>query len=304
VTDTSVIATSVGPADVLHRLALGVEPRDALTGAPLATAVRVGQEVPPRLRTTGARFADPWPCLDFETNGTVRFKLRYRIGGPNRIKVNPDGSPPTITVRIDDPRRRFVPRRFAIPLWTRLELERADSAPPGGPTGPYVPLDSRLLGPFLFAGATYPIPRGTTAIRGQVLSNGRPVRWPRLFARGPGNVRVGAAHGDDRGEFLLVITDMGTTPPPPPSTIIVDLDIIATPPNTAPAPDPVDPLADLVVENVARSSAPPQPGDLDNDVLRGVSTPTGYVPSTAGGPHLTVPVGKLLALAQPVVFTP
>ena len=184
-TDTSVIATSVGPADVLHRLVLGVEPRDALTGGALATAVRVGQEVPPRLRAAAARFADPWPCLDFERNGTARFKLRYRIGGPNRIKVNPDGSPPTITVRIDDARRRFVPRRFAIPLWTRLELERADPTPAGGPTGPYVPLASRLLRPYLFPGAAYPIPRGTTAIRGQVVFNARPVRWPRLFARVP-----------------------------------------------------------------------------------------------------------------------
>jgi hypothetical protein len=115
---------------------------------------------------------------------------------------------------------------------------------------------------------------------------------------------VGAAHGDERGEFLLVITGMGITPPPPPSTIDVDLDIIAAPPNDAPAPEPADPLADLVVENVARSSAPPQPSDLDNDVLRGVSRPSGYVPSTAPPLRLTVPVGELLALAQPVVFTP
>lgn len=303
-TDTSVIATAVGPADVLHRLVLGVEPRDALAGGPLATAVRVGQEVPRRLRAAAARFAHPWPCLDFETSGTARFKLRYGVGGPNRIKVNPDGSPPTITVRIDDPRRRFVPRRFAIPLWTRLELERADPSLAGGPTGPYIPAASRLLRPHLFPGAAYSIPRGTTAIRGQVVFNGRPARWPRLFARGPGNVRVGVAHGDERGEFLLVITDLGMMPPPPPSTIVVELDIIAPPPTAALASGLADPLADLVVENVARSSAPPQPSDLDNDVLRGVSTPTGYVVSTASPLQLTVPVGELLTLAQPVVFTP
>jgi hypothetical protein len=306
VTDTSVIATSVGPADVLHRLVLGVEPRNALTGGSLATAVRVGQEVPRRMRAAAARFADPWPCLDFETNGTARFKLRYGVGGggPNRIKVNPDGSPPTITVRIDDPRRGFVPRRFAVPLWTRLELERADPSPAGGPTGLYIPLASRLLRPYLFPGAAYPIPRGTTAIRGQVVFNSRPVRWPRLFARGPGNVRVGVAHGDERGEFLLVITDLGTVPPPPPSTVSVELDIIAPAPNAASTPGLAELLADLVVENLARSSAPPQPGDLDNNVLRGVSTPTGYIASAAPPPRLTVPVGELLALAQPIVFTP
>ena len=299
-TDLSFIPTSVGPAEVLHRLALGVEPHDAVTGAPVATAVRVGQEVPPRMRPRAARFEEAWPCLAFESNGTARFKLRYQIGGPNRIKVNTDGSAPRITVRIDDFGRRFVPRRFRIPLWTQRELERADKTPP---TGQYVLMASRLLRPFLFPGATYTVPRGTTAIRGRVVSNtGRAVRWPRIIAEGPGNVPVGAAHGDERGEFLLIITSLGTTPPPVPSTVDVDLDIFA--PAPAPADDPKDRLADLVVENQARSSVPPTNANLDNDVLRGVAVPPGYVASTAPRPHLQIPVGGLLAMSQPVVFTP
>lgn len=295
-----VITTSVGPAEVLHRLALGVEPRDAVTQGPVASAVRVGQEVPAHMRPGAGRFEGHWPCLDFETNGTARFKLRHQIGGPNRIKVNPGGAAPTITVRIEDLGRRFVPRRFRIPLWTRRELERADNTPP---TGQYVLMASRLLRPFLFPGATYTVPRGTTAIRGRVVSSsGRVVRWPRIFAEGPGNVPVGAAHGDERGEFLLVVTNLGTTPPPVPSAVDVDLDIFARAP--APAVDPEDRLADLVVENQARSSVPPTSTNLDNDVLRGVAIPPGYVASSGPRPHLTIPVGGSLAMSQPVVFTP
>lgn len=298
-TDLSVIETSVGPAEVLHRLALGVELRDAVTGTPVVTAVRVGQEVPPQLRPRPGRFDYAWPCLDFETNGTARFKLRHRVGGVNRIKILPGGAAPTITVRIDDVRRRFVPRRFRITLWTKRELERADETPPGQ----YVPLASRLLRPALLPGAAYAAPRGTTAIRGQVVSDtGTAVRWPRIFAEGPGNIPVGAAHGDQRGEFLLIITNLGTTPPPVPSTVDVDLDIFARVP--APAVDPKDPLADLVVETQARSSVPPTNADLDNDVLQGVAVPPGYLASTAPRPHLTIPVGGLLAMPQPAVFTP
>jgi hypothetical protein len=301
---TDVIATHVGPADVLHRLALGVEPRDAVTEQPIASAVRVGQEVPPRLRPRPARFDYAWPCLDFETNGTARFKLRHQTGGPARIKLNPDGSAPTITVRIDDVRRRFVPRRFRIPLWTRLELKRADPTPADGPAGPYVPLNSRLLRPFLLPGSGYTIPRGTTAIRGSaVYSDGRPVRWLRVFAMGPGPTQLGAAHGDENGEFLLVITDSYTIPTQPHSTVDVDLVIVARPPDAAPIPDPADRLGDLVVEDLARSSVPPAASDLDSPVLRGLAVPSDYRSSMAQPPQVTVPVGELFALSQPAVFT-
>jgi len=301
VTDLSVIATPVGPADVLHRLALGVEPRDAIGRAPVATAVRVGQEVPRRMRPRAARFEDAWPCLDFETNGMAKFKLRYQIGGPRRIKVNQDGSPPRITVRIDDFRRRFVPRRFRIALWTKLELESADPTPGAGPTGPYVPMASRLLRPFLFPGAMYTAPRGTTAIRGRVVTTqGKEVRWPRVIAKNAGDEAVGIAHGDEHGEFLLIITDLGTMPALVTETFEVDLEIFAWKSNAAPTPDPTDRVADLVVESVDRTHA----ADPDNPVLLGIEIPSDYTQSTTAKPHFTVTVGELLALYQPVVFRP
>jgi hypothetical protein len=291
---TFVMDTSVGPADVLHRLALGVEPLDAVTGYPLATAVRVGQEVPTHLRPRPAKLETYWPCLDFETNGTARFKLRHGIGGPNRIKVNADGSAPTIVVRIDDAQRRFVARRFRIPVWTRLELEQADPTGDDQPTGPYVAMASRLVRPVLFPGNAYPVARGTTVIRSSVVRNGKPVRWPRVIAR-VGGVVSGAAQGDEHGEFLLVVTSDWTMLAAPPSKVDVNLTVRAVPPANAPKPDPGDRLADLVIEDVNR----PLPAD---GALSGTGTPPGYQDYAVPAP-VEVTVGKLTKLPL-IVFQP
>lgn len=298
-TETALIATSVGLADVLHRLALGVEPRDVLTDRPVASPVRVGQEVLTRMRSQAARFDDAWPCLDFETNGTARHKLRHQIGGPKRIKVNADGSAPTITIRIDDGHRRFVPRRFRIPLWTRRELEAADPTPTAAPTGPYVPMASRLLRPYLFPGPAYPLPRGTTAIQGSVVFNGKPVRWPRVFAK-LDDIPVGLAHGDENGEFVVVIIGTGATPPPPPDALDLELDIYARRPDTAPQPDPADRLADLAIEDQVRP--PPTNSVPDNFVLRGMAIPGGYVKSSTQ-PSVRVNIGEVHFMRPAHVFS-
>jgi hypothetical protein len=117
-----------------------------------------------------------------------------------------------------------------------------------------------------------------------------------------GDVAIGHAHADDRGEFVVVIVDSGTLPPPPPSALSVDLVVTAPGPAAAPAVDERDPLADLVVEPVARTSSPPLPAELDNDVLRGLATPAGHVPNTAAVPTLVVPTGAELVLTQPIPF--
>lgn len=295
---TFMMDTAVGPAEVLHRLALGVEPRDGVTHRPLSTAVRVGQEVPEHLLPRGAGFETYWPCLDFETHGTARFKLRHGVGGPNRIKVNADGTPPTITVRIDDRRRRFVPRRFRVPVWTRLELERADPSAGAAPPGPYAELTTRLIRPVLLPGSAYQLARGTTLIRGSVVFGGKPVRWVRVFARSAGT-HIGTAHGDENGEFLLVVTGRSMMPAAaPPEMIDVVLSVYAVPPGDARAPDPVDRIADLVVEPLSRPLT-----DDPHGVLAGVSVPDGYRKS-ASDTAVAAPTGKELVLRPPIVFQP
>jgi hypothetical protein len=268
------IDTGVGPAEVRHRLALAVEPVDALTRRPVGPAVRVGRETPRGV-------------VALETNGTAWFKLRHRggLGG-------------TATVRVDDPWRRYVPRRLAVPLWTVAEVEAADAQPPG----PYVPVRSRLLRPWLLPGAAHPAPRTATGVRGRVVRAGLPVRWPRVEAIGPGDLTVGWAHGDERGEFLLLLTGTGTLAPPPPSDLNVRLLLHARlPAPGAPTPPPgADPLADLPREVLARSAAPPLPADLDNPLLRGQTVPAGYTTAT-NRPAVTVPLGRVL-ITPPFTF--
>ena len=282
-----IIQATAGPAGVLHRLALAVDCVDALTGRPGTPGVRAGREADPRLLPR--RFDHSWPCLDLDMRASGRFTVRRETPVPD-----------TFIVRIADAGRSFAPRRLRAHLWTEAQIGAADRIPPAGP---YVPVLSRLLRPWLLPGPAAALSRSATAIRGRVERNGMAVRWPRITALGPGNVEVGWAHGDDRGEFQLVVTGTGTLPPPAPSTLGLDIVVSAPDPlRPVTVADPADRYADLVVEDVPRSAAPPTATDLDNPLLRGRARPPGYVESTGPRPHLQVDVGGMLALPAPIAF--
>ena len=204
------IPTSVGLAQVLHRAALAVECVDAVTDQLARNPVRVGRE------TAG-------PVVDLDATAAGRFVLRHRPSLPN-----------TVTLRLADPDRRFVPRRLRVPLWTLAEVALAEANPPGA----YVPVRSRLVRAWLSPGSAYDRPGGATAIRGRVTMAGAPVRWPRVTAL-DGALPVGWAHGDERGEFLLVVADSRAEFP---ATMEVDLLVRARDPAQLVAPDPADPL--------------------------------------------------------------
>ncbi len=280
-----VVDTVVGQATVLHRLALGVECVDAVTGRRVRTEVDVGREVDPRRLPPGS---DPrWPCLSLERRGIGRSQLRFDHTTPTGVRL-----------RLVDPRRRFSARRFDLPLWTLAEILAAEASPT------VVPAAARVLRPWLWPAAAAGLPRGATVVRGTVRTGDEPVRWARLTAVRPGDGPVGHGHADERGEFVLLVTGTGSLPPPAPSTLAIDLVVTAPDPATAPDADDTDPHADLVVEPLARPSNPPLPAELDNAVLRGTATPPGYVPNTATVPRLSVPVGGELTLIAPVPFTP
>ncbi len=250
------LATQVGTATVLHRLALAVECRDALSDAAPATAVRVGRRAFPRALPGNA---DPaWPCIDLETRAPGRFKLRDH---PSYSR--------DLVIRVDDPLRTFVPRRFAVHLWPAARILESG--------GPYVPVASRLLRCWLWPGSAYAAPRGTTVVRGRVEHGLAPARWARVTARTAANTVAGFAHADDRGEFLLVVTVTGQNPVE--STVGLDLSVQAQQPSAA--VDPLDRCSDLVAEDVPRSSVPPLGTDLDNPVLRGTATPPATSPTPA-----------------------
>jgi hypothetical protein len=277
---TDPVTTLPSGQRVLHRLTLALEVLDSLSSRPVAAPVLVQRDASRR------------QFRGIAGNGG-RFVLLYGSRAGGRAEL-----------RITDPSRQYVPRRLSIPLWSRGELEAADRVPPG----PYIPARSRLLRVWMSPGPAYLPGRGFTMIRGQVIRGGTPVRWPMLDAQGPGGLVVGRARGDERGEFLLLVTGMGNMPPPAPSTISVDLLVFGPGPG-GPAPPTAeqlaaDPLADLPVEMIPRSSAPPLDTDLDNPLLRGEELPPFYVPSTVPGPTVDVEVGDLTPLAAPVQFSP
>jgi hypothetical protein len=253
------IDVPAGRADVLHRLALAVQPRDAVTAGPLPAGIRVGLETP-RARTHPRRGRPPFPAVPLE--GAAVFVLRH---GHRERK--------TVTLRVDDPARRWLPRRFTVPLWTVREVEEVD-ANPGRPGGP-IPAESRLLRPWLLPGPAFAVVKGATGLRLRVTRESVPVRWARVEAFGAGGHRIGWAHGDEHGEALLLISGTGAVPPPAPARFDVALRFHV--PARRAEPDPADPLADLALERVTRSSAPPVAGDLDNDLLRGITAPPGYL---------------------------
>ncbi|WP_434620578.1 hypothetical protein [Arthrobacter sp. A5] len=274
-----VIDTVIGKATVLHQLALGVECFDAITGTSIATGVRVGREVTAPKRRIHSQAA--WPCSDLDGSGMGRFKLRY---GPL--------VPAAFVVRIDDPDRRYAPRRFSVHLWPLAAVA-------AGAAGPYIPVASRLLRVWLWPGSAYAFPRGSTLVRGRVGDNGLPVRWARVTATGLNGAIAGRAHADERGEFLLVVSN----PDQNPLQDSVALDLVASAPKSPSPADGTDRCSDLVIEDVPRSWAPPLPQDLDNSVLRGVSPPPGYVPSRQPAQH-EVPIGTGLVLHDDVSFNP
>lgn len=273
------IETSVGPVPVLHRLALGLITRDVVTDRGATSPLHVGWEAAGHLLPNDHR--GWWPCVDFERLGGGRFRLRTTSQRPD-----------SLIVRVYDPSRRYVPRRLGVTLWPHAAL--VDPLP-----ADFITVAARTMPLWLFPGAAYPLSPGMTVVRGRVVRQGNPQPWARVTATDAGGTILGRAHGDDRGEFLLVITD--TNQNPLQSTVTVELVVrapSAAPPVGAPPPDPL-------VEPVPRPSNPPAlPGDLDNPLLRGRTAPAGYLPNTAVVPPLAVKLGEEIVLSADVPFNP
>ena len=274
----TMIDTSVGPAAVLHRLALAVEVVDPLTDRLAVTPLRAGRELLRRTPTTDRH----WPCVPLDSGGPARFKLRHQRPLPKRV-----------VVRLDDPARRYVPRRLRIALWPVLQLDQ-------GPAQPYVTTAHRLLRAWLWPGAALTLPAGSTVVRGRVVRQEGVARWVRVVARDQVGRIVGRAHGDDRGEFVLVVSDQ--TANPLPTVLSLTLRIHAR--GQAPLPDPLDPCADLLVERIRRSAAPPAAPVLDSPRLRGTRVPKPYVANARPDTPVDVPTGTEVVLPDELLFVP
>ncbi len=186
-----------------HRLLLGVQPMDALRLQRLTQPIEMRVEPAPMLDPltddqqrwlraridSGVPQSDGWPRVP--RHASARHVLSYGAG--QGISVD---------VRVLDASERIVPRRMRVPL-----------VPLGVPESVVVldalPVAQRSRAPHFYPGAMYETSERVTGLRGRVVVNAgglRRVRWPRVVVRpADGGAPLAWAHGDQHGEFLLIL---------------------------------------------------------------------------------------------------
>jgi hypothetical protein len=282
----------------LSTLAVGIEPVDFAAGGRVPQGVELAIEQVPqpswlwRPPRQGQDINDILPRM--ERHATCRYVVRYRPGLLDHVNV-----------RVIDRSRQFVGRRFEIPVETAAQVAADEAAEVRTGMGALMP-EPRSRRPFrtrrpsLFPGAAYPASSGATGLRGSVARAGAPLRWVRVEARLNGGELVGRAHGDDRGEFLLLValppTHVGVVTDP----LAVTLTVFAS--DTPPAPirpdlPALDPYWDLPQELLA------PPGTRSDLVADGATPPSGYRPAATTW-TVRLPLGTVSSSAiNPFPFT-
>ena len=266
----------------VERLALGIEPQDALRAMRVAQPIEIALDGVPAPTSRALRLAPSWDRF---------FGFPDPLGGLARIPRHNScrhaflfkpGVKSPVVIRLFDRQRRFAPRRISYPI-------------PAGIHSPAPPLRIRM--PALFPGAAYDLSNTATGMRGRVtwrqsVNNEEPVRWARVEARVGGNV-VGRAHGDDRGEFLLLLDTSAVGLQDLSADLTVQVTVFGPP-----APVPVsagDPLADLPIEVLL--------ADPD-DVSPGGKLPPAYASTALSSRPVTFRLGALLTGQDKFFFNP
>jgi len=285
--------TSAGGRRIV-RLALGLEVVDAVRGDPADVEV-AWENVPRPLVLALPHGPGSGAAASLYDPGIGLPRLR-RGSRPGRFRMvfTPEQTPiPPARLRIVDDRRRYVPRRLEVPF-AALAAVLAEEGLPDRPAP-----RGRTVG--ILPGAAFPAEGGSTGVRGRVVDQaGAPVRWVRADARHitRGSL-LGVAHGDDRGEFLLL---MGNPPSilDAPAGLSFDarITVHAAPLGAQPPPaltgDPMaDPLGDLVPEVL------PDLGDPDV-VSAGDNFPAEFTRMTST--TVTCTVGRLVSPPVPIVL--
>jgi hypothetical protein len=232
----------------ITHLALGIEPRSAIAGSRLGDGVDIRWERHPRpvdrwrRWRPGDTLTAALPRLDRHPSG--RFARRYDQPIATEMDVRIVDDDRNGSMRVSGRGRRIVPRRLRIAIadeQTVLDAEADPSTPPHDAW-------RRMFPVACFPGSAADLASGSTVLRG-TLRHDRgdgvlvPVRWARVRAATLAGVEVGWAHGDDRGEFVLVVpaADAVNVPADP---LLVRLTVgAALPP---PTPDPADPLLSAI----------------------------------------------------------
>lgn len=257
----------------VDRLMLGIEPVDAQRAARIAQPIEIALDGVPRASSAA------WITVDPELSWDRLFGFPDAIGSLARIPRHdscrhalvwrpPLASP--IAIRMFDRRRRFAPRRISYPVPASI----ATPSP-------------RIRRPALYPGAAYPVGDAATGMRGRVTwnqsaANEVPVRWARVEASINGQV-VGRAHGDDRGEFLLLLDGSAGGLGDLPSPLTAQVTVFA--PALAPPLAADDPLGDLPLETLV--------ADPD-DISPGTKLPPGYASTASSSRAVDFTLGRLL----------
>jgi hypothetical protein len=199
-----------------HRLAIGIEPIDAVLGTRLARAVEIDIE------RTGSPLAS-------QHDGFMRLARRARA---------PVDLESVIRLRIQDRRRGWIPRRIEVPLAATTEVAT-------------VP---RIRRPVLFPGIAWDSWDGATALRCRVRRGGAAVRWAWIEVRRIDEDGVVLrTRADEHGEFLLVpgLSTLARAE----LDGAFELDVEAFGPSGSGEVDPDDPLADLPIERLTLDAA-------------------------------------------------
>jgi hypothetical protein len=275
----------LSPQNMEHidRLVLGIEPQDALSARRITRPIEIAID--------GAPYAEKSQSKEQSPNWSRLFGILDPIGNLLRIPRHyscrhaflfKPGVKSPIVIRMADYKRRFVPRRISYPIPADIQTV----SPP-----------NRIRQPVLFPGAAYDLHSNATGMRGRVtwsqaLANEVPVRWARVEASINGQV-VGRAHGDDRGEFLLLLNTSAVGL----NVLTAELTILVTV-FAPPAPIPLagnDPLADLPVEILLNDP---------DDVSPGSKLPPTYAATALSSRSVTFLLGQLLTNQDKFFFTP
>ncbi|HEX5703534.1 MAG TPA: hypothetical protein VFX97_10085 [Pyrinomonadaceae bacterium] len=261
--------------EIIHRLALGIEPIDAQRGRRLSYELQVGYDA------TLAGLRRP----PIERHNSNLFALRYQPGVPDStgrvdLRFFDQGDS---TYRAEKDRRRIVPRRLRIPILTESDVEAQEQIS-------RLDFRRRTRRPQFFPGAAYDFTGSSTCMRGRVVRAGAAMRWARVVARLAGSpVVVGRAHGDDRGEFLLLINAAVTSGSAWPDPLEITVSVFGPdpfPPVVAADVKARDPLWDLPLEALSA------PGAAVDNVATGDQLPGEYTKSVTD--TFTFKLGKCL----------
>ena len=252
-------------AEAITRLLLGVQPMDAPRLQRIAHAVDIRIEPKPWVDPlTDAQQRHLRGYIDARRPLSDGWKRLTRHASNRYTLTYSSGQGAVIDIRVLDIAERIVPRRLELPL---VSL----GAPEDVAILDALPAAQRTRTPFFYPGAAYDVSDRVTGLRGRVvISDGGlpprlvPVRWPRIEARLTGSPTPFAwAHGDQYGEFLLVLPPESIAAPAVqlPRTLTLDITAHGRPGLPAVLPpllvQRADPFWDLPLEALAAPGTPP-----------------------------------------------